>query len=322
MHNWDTRDESGSDTGCEWEKDWEDVQRVCHQLGLPCEKIDLSREYWNNVFEPSLRLWESGETPNPDVWEVKFGVLLNKMVARDARWLAMGHYAGIEWAQSTKSSRPRPRLVRALDKKKDQSYYLSGILESSLGKALFPLQHLQKAQVRELAMKYGLHTAQRSESMGICFVGEKRRFTKFLAQYISPKPGPIIDMVTKMQVGTHQGLWHFTIGQAAKVSGQRERPKHSAMLSSGIITRNFRWIWDDDAPIAVDSRDGFRARVQYRHAEADTSCVVWRRSETDICIDFDEPQLAISPGQIAAVYDEAGRWCLGNGEISESIPVQ
>ncbi|KAI5116685.1 hypothetical protein M0805_007506 [Coniferiporia weirii] len=338
MRNWDTRDESGSDTGCEWEKDWEDVQRVCSQLGLPCEMIDLSREYWTKVFEPSLQLWETGQTPNPDVWcnrEVKFGALMDRIAAtKDAKWLAMGHYAGIEWAQSSCSSRPRPRLVRAVDNLKDQTYYLSGVPELSLEKALFPLQHLRKDQVRELAAKYRLHTAQRSESMGICFVGEKRRFEDFLAQYLPPKPGSIVDMLTQEQLGTHQGLWRYTIGQAAKIPGMPKRmfvagkdvthnkifvvpgSMHPALFSAGIRTRNFRWTWEDDIPPAVDTREGFPARVQFRHRTADVPCTVRRSEVGEICIDFAEPQLAVTPGQIAALYDEGGRWCLGSGEIS------
>lgn len=132
---------------------------------------------------------------------------------------------------------PRPRLLRAHDPTKDQSYYLSSITERALTRALFPLGGLCKADVRMLATKAGLHTAAKGESMGICFVGKRNKFGNFLcalslfvgfgcpsemspeAQYIPSKPGPIIDMTTSKQIATHDGLWHYTIGQGARIRG-------------------------------------------------------------------------------------------------------
>lgn len=130
--------------------------------------------------------------------------------------------------------------MRAVDRHKDQTYYLSGVPEAALAKAIFPLGELTKPEVRELASKYGLPTASREESMGICFVGEKRRFSDFLGQclsmhciisviegfsgeYILPKPGPIVESTTNRRIGTHQGLWTYTIGENARIAGMRER---------------------------------------------------------------------------------------------------
>ncbi|KAL5489932.1 hypothetical protein ACEPAI_4764 [Sanghuangporus weigelae] len=358
MRNWDTRDESGTDRGCEWEKDWEDVQLVCRQLGLPCELIDLSREYWISVFEPSLRIWETGQTPNPDVWcnrEVKFGALMDRMIGmKGAAWLATGHYAGVEWTRdpppfATKSSGEttcrdelRPRLVRARDRTKDQTYYLSSVSETALRKVVFPLQHLKKTEVRELAEKYKLPTANRRESMGICFVGKKRKFEDFLAQYIPPKPGPIIDMFTKKKLGRHQGLWRYTIGQRARIGGQPvpmfvarkdtshntiyvvPGSNHTALYSSAVIVQDFRWIWQDEVPAAIHETGGFSARVQIRHRMRDVPCTVRRQAQIpgSIIITFEEPQIAVAAGQIAALYDDIGRWCLGCGEISQGIPAK
>ncbi|KAG6905769.1 hypothetical protein DXG01_000836 [Tephrocybe rancida] len=232
MRNWDTRDESGSDKGCEWEKDWEDVQRVCKLLDLPCRLIDLSRDYWNRVFEPSLRQWEDGVTPNPDIWcnrEIKFGALLEHLPsapgASSKTWFATGHYARKEWSELGRS-----KLLRATDDIKDQTYFLAGISEAGLSRALFPLGSLLKSEVRELAKHHRLPTAERKESMGICFVGKKGRFGDFishenptLASYIPPNPGPIIDLSTGLTVATHTGLWNYTIGQGAKIRGMNER---------------------------------------------------------------------------------------------------
>ncbi|KAG1893283.1 tRNA-specific 2-thiouridylase [Suillus fuscotomentosus] len=337
MRNWDTRDESGSDHGCEWEKDWEDVRRVCGVLDIPCKMVDLSREYWTRVFEPSLKSWESGITPNPDVWcnkEVKFGALLDHLTEdpglSNTPWLATGHYANKDWKYH--NGVPRPRLLRPRDVTKDQTYYLSSVPERSLSRAIFPLGSIKKTEVRELAVKWNLPTAARQESMGICFVGEKLKFNDFISQYIPPKPGPIIDLETGLQVGEHAGPWNFTIGQGAKVRGLKEKtfvvkkdiPKniiyvvpgtdHSALYAQSLTIRDWTWIWADSPPIELMRPGGLKARIKFRHVMSDIGCSVYSDNDC-IRIDFDEPQKAIAPGQVATIYIED--WCLGCGTIVE-----
>jgi tRNA-5-taurinomethyluridine 2-sulfurtransferase len=145
-------------------------------------------------------------------------------------------------------------LLRAKDRRKDQTYYLSGINERGLACALFPIGHLEKREVRALAQEWGLPTAERAESMGICFVGEKRRFNDFIgreatasialiahgdsAQYIPPRPGDIIDLDTRKRVGTHQGLWTYTIGQGARVPGMPEK----TYVASKNVNRNLVFV--------------------------------------------------------------------------------
>lgn len=338
MRNWDTRDESGTDRGCEWEKDWEDVQRVCSMLDIPCKMVDLSREYWTRVFEPSLRMWEAGATPNPDIWcnkEVKFGALFDSLSKNDA-WLATGHYAKKGWSpklmSDSESHAPRSQLLRPLDRSKDQTYYLSAIPESGLARTLFPLEDLTKKDVRALAEKWGLPTAKREESMGICFVGEKRRFDDFISQYIRPNPGPIIDLGSGNEVGTHNGLWQYTIGQGAKIRGMpqkmfvaRKDPQHNRiyvvagsnhpeLYSAEIKADDWRWIWADSAPAGIDTPQGFCGRVQFRHRMPDVPCTVYREDGSSFRIVFHEPQKAVAAGQIAALWD--GAWCLGCGTIT------
>ncbi|KAI0062349.1 tRNA methyltransferase [Artomyces pyxidatus] len=333
MRNWDTRDESGTDKGCEWERDWEDVQRVCKKLDIPCEMVDLSREYWLRVFEPSLKAWERGDTPNPDIWcnrEVKFGALMDRL-AKDGEFLATGHYARRGHDPLTH----RPRLLRPLDRLKDQTYYLSSITESSLSKALFPLENMTKAEVREVAKMAGLHTASRGESMGICFVGEKRRFTDFLADYLPPLPGPIIDLYSGRQVGEHRGLWAYTIGQGAKIRNLPEKlfvahkdrdtntvwvapDSHPALLATELVSKDWSWIWDDAPPSPIDTPAGLRARMQFRHRMLDVPCTVFRLPEDgSIRIIFDDQQKAVAPGQVATVWDN--NWCLGSGVIETVV---
>ncbi|KAG1762644.1 tRNA methyl transferase-domain-containing protein, partial [Suillus occidentalis] len=268
MRNWDTRDESGSDHGCEWEKDWEDV--------------DLSREYWTRVFEPSLSSGKAGITPNPDVWcnrEVKFGVLLDRLTGdpglSNTTWLATGHYANKDWKHHNGVLRPRT---------------------SSLSRTLFPLESITKTEVRELAVKWNLPTAARQESMGICFVGEKRKFHDFISQYIPPKPGPIINMETGLQVGEHAGLWNFTVGQGAKVSGLKEK----TFVAKKDIPKNIIYV--------------VPGTMKFRHVMPEVGCSVYSLvMMIAFAIDFNEPQKAVAPGQVATVYIED--WCLGCGTI-------
>ncbi|TFK46652.1 5-methylaminomethyl-2-thiouridylate-methyltransferase [Heliocybe sulcata] len=348
MRNWDTRDESGTDKGCEWEKDWEDVQRVCKMLDLPCKMVDLSREYWTRVFEPSLELWERGETPNPDVWcnrlacrEVKFGALLDR-VAPDTQWLATGHYARKEWTQSLTpasnqsselySMRIRPQLLRAADRRKDQTYYLSSIKEASLRKALFPLGDLTKVEVRAMAKQYSLPTAEREESMGICFVGEKHKFNEFLSQYVPPKPGEIIDFDTDQVLGQHQGLWNYTIGQRTKIGGLPNKTfvadkdvaknivyvvqggDHPALYRNRMNVRDFEWIWPDSPPLAVfDHINGFKTRLKHRHMMETVPATMVRLDDKRMTISLDQPEKGIAPGQTVSVYH--GDWCMGCGVV-------
>ncbi|KDR73743.1 hypothetical protein GALMADRAFT_72401 [Galerina marginata CBS 339.88] len=347
MRNWDTRDESGSDKGCEWEKDWEDVQIVCRKLGLPCELIDLSKEYWNRVFEPSLRQWEVGISPNPDVWcnkEIKFGALLeklpiNKSTEKDT-WFATGHYASKTWSSQPSSSSSsltsptRPKLLRPTDKQKDQTYFLSAISEPGLRRALFPIGHLTKPQVRELAKQKGLATAERPDSVGICFVGERTRFGGFLMSYIDPSPGPIINKLTGETIGEHGGLWNFTIGQNARVPGMGQKmfvvekdkntnaimvvpgSTHESLFSSVISVPEFTWIWRDAPPSGIDLPEGARLKVQHRYRMEPVHCVAKRTQDGVLRIACERPQQAVTPGQVAALWD--GDWCLGSGVISAS----
>ncbi|KAJ3876943.1 tRNA-specific 2-thiouridylase [Lentinula edodes] len=333
MRNWDTRDESGTDKGCEWEKDWDDVQRVCKSLGIPCTMIDLSREYWNRIFQPALDVWESGSTPNPDVWcnrEIKFGALLERLPVdpiTGISWFATGHYARKRW-----SSNGRPQLLSAKDQTKDQSYYLSSISEQGLARALFPLGEITKVEVRELARKYRLETAEKPESMGLCFVGERGKFSQFLNSYLRPNPGPIIDSTMQKVIGHHEGLWTYTIGENAKVAGQPSKmfvshkdpiknaiyvvpsSNHQALLEHRVICKEWKWIWNDAPPATIFEPAGFRAAVKVRHRQDVQSCIAKTAHDGKLEIITNEPMRGVSPGQVAALWD--GDWCLGCGVIA------
>ncbi|KAJ7031368.1 tRNA-specific 2-thiouridylase [Mycena alexandri] len=343
MRNWDTRDEYGnSDKGCEWEKDWEDVQKVCKVYDIPCQMIDLSKEYWNRVFEPSLRQWEDGITPNPDVWcnrEIKFGALLEHLPGQGtgkSPWLATGHYARRDWSTS------RPRLLRSMDRVKDQSYYLSSVTETGLARAIFPIGERTKPEVRKIAQDGNMPTSvlEREESMGLCFIGEKKRtdFKEFISSYISPSPGPVKMLATGKTVSEHPGLWSFTIGEKIRLRGMLEKmyvakkdiPNNTifvapasdpSLLCNSVRASEFAWIWPDSPPTGLER--GVKLSVQIRHRMASVACTVKTPSNlpgshgedhTDIDITFDEPLKGVASGQVAALWD--GDWCLGCGIIT------
>ncbi|KAK0211261.1 tRNA methyl transferase-domain-containing protein [Desarmillaria ectypa] len=334
MRNWDTRDESGTDEGCEWKKDWEDVQRVCKVLDIPCRMIDLSREYWNRVFEPSLNVWEAGLTPNPDVWcnrEIKFGVLLERLPMEDEKaWFATGHYARKTWSNHPQ---PRPQLRCAKDPIKDQSYYLSSISEQSLARTIFPIGDFTKAEVRDLAKKYDLPTAERPESMGLCFIGEKTKFRHFLSSYLSPNPGPICDHVTQKRIGMHQGLWSYTIGQKARIPGMSEKlfvsgknedtntifvvpgGDHPLLLRNTYRPIEWKTIWADSPIPGIEKGETFRGMAKIRHRQPLVPCTI-SRDEHGLLITTDTPQKGVASGQVIAVWDDD--WCLGCGLVNSA----
>ncbi|KAF7336791.1 tRNA-specific 2-thiouridylase MnmA [Mycena venus] len=337
MRNWDTRDEYGnSDKGCEWEKDWDDVQKVCKVYDIPCQMIDLSKEYWNRVFEPSLRMWEDGITPNPDVWcnrEIKFGALLEHLPHKNKEkppWLATGHYSRKDWSSS------RPRLLRALDAVKDQSYYLSSITQSGLARALFPIGSLTKSDVRKIAQDGDIPTSvlEREESMGLCFIGEKKRtdFKEFISSYIAPSPGPVKMLSTGKTLTEHNGLWSFTIGEKIRLRGMREKmyvaqkdiPTNTIFVAPGrdpslfcnsVRVNDFSWIWPDAPPAGL--HEGIQLSAQIRHRMRPVLCTVKTRNpeaQNDIDITFHEQLKGVASGQVAALWD--GDWCLGCGTIT------
>jgi len=170
--------------------------------------------------------------------------------------------------------------------------------------------------------------------MGLCFVGERKKFSEFISQYIVAKPGPIVDMTTGKEVGVHQGLWSYTIGQGAKICGMPQRmfaakkdletntifvvpgADHPALYVDGIRVRDFRWIWADAEPREVSQPCGLDVRVRYRHRMTDVPCTV-HRDARGLHVAFRTPQKGIASGQIAAIY--SGDWCMGCGVIDEGV---
>ncbi|TKA56164.1 hypothetical protein B0A53_01454 [Rhodotorula sp. CCFEE 5036] len=338
MRNWDTLDEQSGSGGCEWERDWDDVRRICreHLGGVEPELVDLSREYWTHVFEPALEEWAAGVTPNPDVTcnqHIKFRILPERLLGRapDA-WIATGHYARLLPSPLNASV---PALYRGNNIRKDQSHYLSTSPLSALQRTLFPLgDFASKDAVRDLARRWGMHTGNKKDSMGICFVGVRKGFSSFLDSYLPSLPGDIITETGKV-VGRHDGLWRYTVGERARISGLPEAvfvakkdskdntvvvvPKHSPMLRcTSIETSDFSWTSPDHPPLEASTPGGFVAEAQIRSlpAGALSKCVVTQRQGSALSIALENPLVGVSPGQTVALYK--GDWCLGGGTIAST----
>lgn len=211
MKNWDDTDEHGHCTATE---DFEDVRRVCDQIGIPYYSVNFEREYMDRVFSYFLDEYKRGRTPNPDVIcnrEIKFKELLDAALDLGADYLATGHYAQIRVDSQPARVTATYRLLRGNDPGKDQTYFLHMLGQEALSKAMFPIGHLPKSEVRKLAEKAGLATARKKDSTGICFIGE-RNFREFLSQYLPAQEGEIRTLDGNV-VGRHQGLMYYTVGQ-------------------------------------------------------------------------------------------------------------
>ena len=206
MKNWDDTDDEGYCTATE---DYEDVAKVAEQIGIPYYSVNFEKEYWDRVFEYFLQEYRNGRTPNPDVMcnkEIKFKAFLDYAMGLGADYIAMGHYAQVETDENGVV-----HLLRGKDANKDQTYFLSQLSQAQLKKAMFPLGHLEKPQVRKIAEEAGLATAKKKDSTGVCFIGE-RDFNEFLANYLPNKPGKMMTLDGR-EMGEHMGLMYYTIGQ-------------------------------------------------------------------------------------------------------------
>ncbi|MDG6229983.1 tRNA 2-thiouridine(34) synthase MnmA [Glaesserella parasuis] len=328
MKNWEEDDDTDY---CTAAADLADAQAVCDKLGIKLHKINFAAEYWDNVFEHFLAEYKAGRTPNPDILcnkEIKFKAFL-EYAAEDlgADFIATGHYV----------RRPpldqQPKLLRGLDSNKDQSYFLYTLGEQQVAQSLFPVGDIEKPIVRAIAEDLGLATAKKKDSTGICFIGE-RKFKDFLARYLPAQAGDI-KTVDGQVIGRHDGLMYHTLGQRkglgiGGVKGASENAwyvvekdlvnnalivaqgqDNSALLSSGLIASQLHWV--DRQPI----REKLRCTVKTRYRQADILCEIQPLDDETIRVIFDEPQIAVTPGQSAVFYQ--GEVCLGGGIIEEQL---
>ncbi len=322
MVNW-TEDEAAYCTAAD---DSQSARAVAEELGIPLHRVDFSSEYRQKVFDRFLADYAAGKTPNPDVLcnrEVKFQPFREHALRLGADVVVTGHYARIEAAADG------PRLLRAVDDNKDQTYFLAAVDRQHLQQVAFPLGDLTKPQVRALAREAGLPNHQRKDSTGICFIGE-REFRAFLSDYLKPSPGPIEDSHGAI-VGEHRGLMFYTLGQrrglaiggrrgaieapwfvvgkdaarnVLRVSQQRDDP---LLMASQITASPFHWIRQPQSlPSSLLARIRHRQTLQICHIE----CIEGDR----VTVQFEQPQRAAAAGQYLVLYEDEE--CLGGGEIT------
>ncbi|MMZ49254.1 tRNA-specific 2-thiouridylase MnmA [compost metagenome] len=326
MKNWDDTDEFGH---CTAEEDYEDVRRVCGQIGIPYYTVNFEKEYWDRVFTYFLDEYKKGRTPNPDVMcnkEIKFKAFLERALDLGADYLATGHYARVDFHDG------EYRLLRGVDPKKDQTYFLNQLGQAQLSRTMFPLGHLPKTEVREIALKAGLATAKKKDSTGICFIGE-RNFKEFLSSYLPANPGDIRTVDGELK-GRHDGLMYYTLGQRQGLgigggmgTGEpwfvvdkdvkqnilyvAQGGDHERLYSDRLEATDVHWVSDKEMP------DTFRCMAKFRYRQPDQGVTVQMKPGNCCEVVFDEPQRAITPGQAVVFYkDEV---CLGGATIDKAI---
>ncbi len=324
MKNWDDTDELGHCTATD---DYEDVRKVANQIGIPYYTVNFEKEYWDKVFRYFLDEYERGRTPNPDVMcnkEIKFKAFLERALQLGADKIATGHYARVEERSG------QYYLLRGVDQNKDQTYFLNALNQYQVSKALFPIGHLQKKEVREIARRAGLSTAEKKDSTGICFIGE-RDFKLFLQQYLPAQPGEMRTLDGEVK-GQHDGLMYYTLGQRHGLgiggSGTGEPwfvvgkdleenvlyvaqgYHHPALYTHGLWASELNWIAGN--PPASQ----FICTAKFRYRQPDQQVTVEILEGNRCRVLFAEAQRAITPGQSVVFYD--GEVCLGGGQIDET----
>lgn len=325
MSNWKDTEPDGCCTG---EQDWSDVQFICGKLGIPYYSVDFSEQYMEQVFKLFVEEYRKGRTPNPDVLcnrEVKFAPFVKFARELGADYIATGHYCRIRHdADGTNF------LLRAADDNKDQTYFLNQLSNSQLDDVLFPLGDMFKPQVRECARRFGIPVADKKDSTGICFIGE-RKFREFLSKYIPMKRGDIVTSDGKV-VGSHDGVYYYTIGQrrglgiGGSKDGNGERwfvldkdvaanrlivsqGEDAVLYKPALITEGFNFITPPPA-------QSFECQCRIKHRQPLQNARAYVMDNGDVRIDFDQRQRAIAAGQYAVVY--IGEVCLGGGIIARS----
>ncbi len=326
MLNWEEDDENGC---CTSEQDYADVRRVCSLLDIPYYTVNFAKEYLDRVFSYFLAEYQAGRTPNPDVLcnrEIKFGPFLEEAKKLGADYIATGHYCKISHENGVH------RLLKAADANKDQTYFLNQLSQSQLSDVLFPLQEMQKSEVRKIALENDLATAKKKDSTGICFIGE-RNFRKFLSTYLPARKGKILDLSGR-EVGEHMGLMYYTLGQRrgldlGGVKGEEEQGRwfvvkkdlqnnvlyvshgdETPLYSVSCEVSGFNWI-----PFPPEKR-AFECTAKFRYRQPDQAVHVQIREDGRVHIEFDEPQRAVTEGQYAVLY--RGEECIGGGVIESA----
>ncbi len=310
---------------CQAQEDFNDAKAVADKLGIELHKVDFVQEYWDKVFSFFLEEYKKARTPNPDILcnkYIKFKAFMDYAFANfNPDYIAMGHYAQV--------SHSPLRLIRGSDTNKDQTYFLQQLSGVQLEKTLFPIGHLNKSEVRKIANDLDLATANKKDSTGICFIGE-RNFTKFLTSYIDKVPGDILEYETKQKVGEHDGLMFYTIGQrrGMGIGGHKQFPGVKWYVCAKDVENNILYVANSDNPKYLYSNSAIiedinwighesdvikTAKFRYRSEDVNIQKYEWLDHKTMRV--FYNSADAITPGQACVFYMD--EFCLGGGTIEE-----
>ncbi len=303
----------------------QDAKAVCDKLDIPLHAVNFSREYWDQVFEYFLQEYREGRTPNPDILcnkEIKFKAFLDYALSLGADAIATGHYAQTNGQQ----------LLRGKDSNKDQSYFLHAINQQALSQTMFPIGHLTKPEVRQLAKEAGFINHAKKDSVGICFIGEKD-FKAFLSRYLPATPGEIETDDGRM-IGRHDGLMYYTLGQrqGLGIGGRKDATdepwyvvakdlkrnvlivgqghEHPLLFSSVLIAKQIHWVNSCEPSLP------FNCTAKTRYRQTDQACTISKLAKNTYEIRFKQPQWAVTPGQYVVFYQND--ICLGGGVIQSS----
>lgn len=312
MKNW-SQDLPGHH--CPWKEDYRDAKRVAVRLGIPFKMFDFERDYKQKVVDYMISEYQAGRTPNPDIMcnqEIKFKLFLDTALEDGADMIATGHYARIKGG----------KLLTAKNLEKDQTYFLYRVSEDALKKLLMPIGDFKtKAEVRAIAKKLGLVTADKKDSQGICFVGQVG-IRDFLQNYVSTQPGNIKDQNGKV-IGQHDGAIFYTIGQrhGLDVGGglpyymtSKDMKKNEVIVTTDLddsklwqkelTLNNVHWINGEPKTKRLMVRTRYRAPL--------VKCEIKGKGQK-LQVVLQDQVRAITAGQSAVFYDEDV--CLGGGII-------
>ena len=324
MRNWDStinNDILGNPSDlndiCPQEKDYNDALKVCKKLNIPLHRVDFVKEYWDYVFTYFLDELKKGRTPNPDIMcnkYIKFDMFAKKAKELGADFIATGHYARMIDG----------KLYRGLDSNKDQSYFLSQVSKEQLSNVLFPIGDMNKSEVRKIAKENDLITADKKDSTGICFIGE-RNFKEFLKNYLPNNPGDIVNIETGEILGKHVGLMYYTIGQrrGLNVGGTKDR----LFVVSKNLEKNILYVamGDENKYLLsyscevedVNLLDELPSKctAKFRYRQADNDVLIKKLDNGNLLVSYPDGVKAVTEGQACVFYN--GDECLGGGIIKK-----
>lgn len=337
MRNWDSianNDINGNptiaDNICPQEADYNDALKICEQLGIELLRVDFIKEYWDNVFTYFIDEYKKGYTPNPDILcnrYIKFDFFLKFALEQGYDYIATGHYAKVEHTDEGSF------LLKAKDQNKDQTYFLSQLNQYQLSKSLFPLADYQKAEIRQIAKDLDLVVADKKDSTGICFIGE-RDFTEFLKNYIPAQPGDVIDYGTKQKIGEHVGVMYYTIGQSKGLAlgGHKDFGDGRWYVIGKDVNKKILYVSNDpeqaylksdkvlvnDININNEKFIGIKecnAKFRYRQRDYAVKVEFLDDNQAYITPNGEDLPKGITIGQACVLYD--GNYCVGGGTINK-----